>query len=493
MVPEVLAFPHPIGFDTVHYADRMVRGVVWDNWSSVFTSSWLLYALIVPAYEVLRGDPFLLLKVVAPLLYGLNVAGIYYFARKGLSWSVKKSLVAGGFFAFQFAALRISWDLLRNLSGLGLLVFALSLTYKLESRRGFLAFAVLSLLAVFAHEYAAVILLAVVSWIVLRNLLNDKGMSCLRLMLASLPAFAVFAVGLCLRFFPIHYVVETNVINAGDIVQARAGGVFFLTNYLGVNDGVEFYPSYLDLALHVSVLFAVLYLSYVLLVWKGVFREDRLDSWSGLLIVGAFGCLVLPFSALLYWSRWMFMLAYPFTFYAVNGLEKLRRYSSSRRSWFGEFKQLGKGVKVMMFVTVLLGASYLATPPLVKSFGGCVASVPPVSGYFSVAPAVPYEDVDDVIQAFEWIDANADEDSCVLLMHAFATWGTLHLDKSIQIVRFHIDGDKALEVAEDQGFHSVYFVWWKESTGWFLYVKLPSDFLAVQDFGRISVLKHLGS
>jgi len=189
----------------------------------------------------------------------------------------------------------------------------------------------------------------------------------------------------------------------------------------------------------------------------------------------------------------MFMLTYPFTFYAVNGLEKLRRYSSRQRSWFGEFKQLGKSVKVMMFVTVLLGASYLATPPLVKSFGGSVASVPLVNGYFSVAPAVPYQDVDDVIQALEWIDANADEDSCVLLMHAFTTWGTLHLDKSIQIVKFHIDGDKALEVAEDQGFHSIYFVWWKESTSWYMYVKLPTNFLAIQDFGRISVLKHLGS
>src|SRR3990170_1533817 len=73
LVPEVLAFPFPIGSDTVYYAFLMKSGVVWAHWSQFFTSAWLLNALIVPAYGVLQVDPFLLLKVVAPLLFGLNV------------------------------------------------------------------------------------------------------------------------------------------------------------------------------------------------------------------------------------------------------------------------------------------------------------------------------------------------------------------------------------------------------------------------------------
>src|SRR5512139_2747339 len=72
LVPELLAWPLPIGFDTVGYAVVMKSGVVWAHWSTVFTSSWLLYALIVPAYGVVQGDPFLLLKIVGPLLFGLN-------------------------------------------------------------------------------------------------------------------------------------------------------------------------------------------------------------------------------------------------------------------------------------------------------------------------------------------------------------------------------------------------------------------------------------
>ena len=494
MIPEVLAFPHPIGFDTVYYGGRMVSGVVWQHWSSVFSSTWLLYALMVPMYGVLRVDPFLLLKVAAPLFYGLNVAGIYYFARRELSWDVKKSLFVGGFFAFQLAALRISWDLLRNTLGLGILLFTLPLIGKLESKRNFVGFVLLSLLAVFAHEYAAVTLLVVVLWMVLRSSFKDDLGKYVRLIFASLPAFAVFLARVYLRMFPIRYAVETNVISAGDIVRASSGKLFFLTNYLVVNDGVQYYPSYVDLALHVSVLFAVLYIPYLFLVWKGFFREDRLDAWSGLLLVGAFGCLVVPFCAPFLWSRWMFMLVYPFTFYAVNGLEKVLRCSSggNGRFSFEGLEGLGNRVKGIVLVTVLLGSFYLATPVLMNSLGGGVASIPPVYGYFSSAPTVPYQDVDSVIQAIEWLNANMNGTSCVILQHAFAPWGILYLNKSHKIIRFSIEGGKALDVAQEHGFSFVYFVWWNEDIGWYSYVELPSNFLVIQDFGRISVFEYYG-
>jgi hypothetical protein len=126
LIPELLAFPFPIGFDTIHYAVVMESGVIWSHWSAFFTSSWLLYAFIVPLYTLLQGDPFLLLKVVAPLLFGLNVAGVYWFARRMLGWDFRMGVLAGVFFALQLASLRISWDLLRNILGLGILLFALS-------------------------------------------------------------------------------------------------------------------------------------------------------------------------------------------------------------------------------------------------------------------------------------------------------------------------------------------------------------------------------
>ena len=104
LVPEVLSYPYPIGFDTVYYAVRLEEGVIWYHWSRVFTETWLLYALLIPVYRVIGRNPFLFLKTFSSILYGLNSVGIYFFARKGLRWGVEKSFVA----SFIFSDVRVS-------------------------------------------------------------------------------------------------------------------------------------------------------------------------------------------------------------------------------------------------------------------------------------------------------------------------------------------------------------------------------------------------
>ncbi|MGB9135607.1 MAG: hypothetical protein WCC63_08540, partial [Candidatus Bathyarchaeia archaeon] len=123
-IPELLSYPHPIGFDTIYYAWRIQEGVVWAHWSSMF-STWLLFGVLVPLYSVLTVDSFLLLKAAMPLLFGLNVAGVYYLATRGFGWSVRRGLFAAGLFSFQMAILGISWHFYRNMLGLGILLFAL--------------------------------------------------------------------------------------------------------------------------------------------------------------------------------------------------------------------------------------------------------------------------------------------------------------------------------------------------------------------------------
>jgi len=491
LIPELLAFPHPIGFDTIHYAAAMENGVVLAHWSSFFTSSWLLYALIVPLYSLLQADPFLLLKIVAPLLFGLNVAGVYWFSRKMLGWNLRMGVLTGVFFALQLASLRISWDLLRNTLGLGILLFALSYIKEVNTKRGFVLFASLALLSVFAHEYAAVTLLVVVLGLLVWRLIKrqlDSGS--IRLGLAALPALTVFLVGMGLRLFPVSYVTETNVISAGDVVTAKVGGLSFLVNYLEIQSSVDSYASYANLALGVGLLFAVLFLPYLLLIVKGFFRNGVLNLWTALLLIGAFGCLVVPFAALQYWHRWMFMLVYPFTFYAVNGFGKLlsKFHEKNPRfpSWFSDRK-----AATTVLLTFSLAVAYLATPVLMVCAN---ASVPAVTGtylYFSTSPTVPYEDVDSVVEAMAWLNDNLDSASCVALQHAFLRWGELYLDKSHTIVHFTSDLDSAVSTAFSHGFGGVFFVWWNEPIGWYG-ISVPESFVSVQDFGRISVYVYEG-
>jgi hypothetical protein len=481
LVPELLAGALPIGFDTIYYVVVMKNGVVWPNWGSVFTSSWLFYGLTVPLYAFSSVDPFALLKMVAPALYGLNVAGVYWFARKFLGWDVKMGLAAVGLFAFSFAALRISWDLLRNTLGMGLLLFCLPLVSRVGSRRGFVGFAVLSLLTVFAHEFAAVtwafVFVGLLTWRWIKGRFRGESV---RVLLAGLPALAVFAVGMVLRVFPIQF--ESSVPNLMSTGEANVGRTLFFVNYLVVNDSIYSYPSYWSLLAEVVLLFAFLYLPILLLVWKGYFRNDVLNLWLGLLLVGAFGCLAMPFFALDLWSRWMFMLVYPFTFFAAYGLFRVFGSRDKRRLVYRVSRGLAKVGLVALF---LLGCGYLVIPLLMTS--DVLGVVPTaISLHICTAPTPSYEDVDGVIEAMEWLDANMDGDSFVTLYSVFVPWGRLYLGQSHTMVGFVNDAEAAVDLGFECGFSCSYFVWWNEPNAWYS-GSVPNGFVDVQDFDRISV------
>ena len=493
LIPEILAYPYPISWDMIHYAYFMKAGIVWEHWSSFFTSSWLLYAFIFPIHNQFGVDPFLLLKVAGPILFGFNVCGVYWFARSFLSWGMKKSFLAGGLFSLQLASLRISSEFLRNTLGLGLLLFTLPLIKRLDSKRGFAAFVLLSLLTVFAHEYAAVTLLVISLVLVLSGLLNreEKRIKFAKKLIAAiLPASIVFLAGIYLRMFPVSYAYSPagpNLVWVNDTTLQNYGPLFFFVNYLGMNTGLDIYPNYLFLLLSVLALFSLLYLPYFYLVWKGFFRNEILDVWTGLLLIGSFGCLVTPFFALDLWHRWMFMLVYPFTFYAVKGAEiLLSRISQGRTS----LRKIRNKVSVMVSATILLGAIYLVTPFLMIHAGFGIYSLYPTSRYFSSAPAVPYQDINGTISAMQWLKDNMHNDSCAVLQNAFATWSKLYLNNSQNVIAYINDVDLAVNLALQNKYQKIYFVCWNKEIGWYgTYV--PTNFNEVQSFDRISIFEYV--
>jgi hypothetical protein len=247
-IPELLSYPHPIGFDTIYYAWRVEEGVVWAHWSGVF-GSWLLYGLLVPVYNALQVESFLLLKAVMPLLFGLNVGGVFYLATCGFGWSARKGLFAAGLFSFQMGILGISWHFYRNMLGLGVLLFALpSIMRDTFDLRSLVFFGLLSVLAVWSHEYASALLLASVLAILVSRFSMKKHREALKVLLAASPAMGVFLASVFLRVYPVYRVVEPNVLWAYQSQGRYSGPLFFVTNYFGVFDTVQYYPTYLDLA-----------------------------------------------------------------------------------------------------------------------------------------------------------------------------------------------------------------------------------------------------
>ena len=147
LIPELLSYPYPIGWDTIYYASRINSGVIFTIGSDL-VNSWLVYGIIVTIGNLTSLDPFLVLKIFAPILYGGTCAGMYYVAWKRFDWNVGKSLLVSGIFSMQLAALTVSWQFYRNVIGIMVVLFALPLLRHDLSWKSLLALSVLSLFTV---------------------------------------------------------------------------------------------------------------------------------------------------------------------------------------------------------------------------------------------------------------------------------------------------------------------------------------------------------
>jgi len=492
LIPEVLSWPYPIGFDTIYYGARIKNGVIWCHWSEFFSSTWLLYGILIPVNNLIRGDPFILLKFTAPLLYSLNACGIYYFARKALSWSVKKAFLAAFFFVFQLASLRISWDLHRNMLALGLLLFTLTFIKDFKNKWSVFCFVPLSVLVVWGHELASVVLFVIVSGLVLEHLRRDKHSDTYRVVVAVAPAFILFLIGIYLRVFPIEYHVETNVIDVHDRVLASLGGLFFLVDYLHIVSSYQHYPTYLDLFSNILSLFGLLYLLSLPLILIGFFRNCVLDFWTLFLLIGSFNALVTPFCALNWWDRWMCMLVYPFTFYAVNGI--LRVFSSKESSvkcsphFLGWLRLSKVSVSMILSFIVLLGSIFMS----VRYNNGGFLYTPYTIAYLPstmLHNTVLLQDVDDTLKAIGWLDEHMDNSSVILAQHALLGWALSYLGKRVPIIYYVRDMDAALNLSLYLGFDRIYLVWWSRNNEWYG-LEIPKGFVSIRDFGRVSVFEY---
>jgi hypothetical protein len=453
LIPELLSFPYPIGWDTIYYAYRISDGALFGHWNDVF-STWLIYGVLVSLGNLTQLDPFLLLKIVAPLLYGGTSAGIFFVAWKKLDWSVTKSLLASGFFVFQVAALAISWQFYRNVFGVMVLLFAIPFVRSDIGWKGMAALSVLGLLIAWGHELATVSLFFIVFGLLTLSVLRKEKIA-YRLFVAIIPALIIFF-GNFMWISPYAAPLERNMIWLQDSTWAHPGGLFFLTDYLRVSTPIESYGSYFELFYHVGSLFVLLY------------------------------AIMLP---LLLWGRWMLMLVFPFTFFAANGLWKaaksLEGFSVSRfLGWFKVTKKVGYGLAL---VSVIVGGLFM-TWPLVDGKYGIIGW----EGTFKYVPStmqsssVPLRDTEGVIEAYKWLNSNMDVDSSLLVHDVFEFWTLLYLNHNYSAYVFDSDLKAASNLAVNEGFSSAYFVWWNQDIGWYN-LRLQDNWVSVFDSGRISV------
>ncbi len=289
-------------------------------------------------------------------------------------------------------------------------------------------------------------------------------------------------------------VVQPRILTAFQREGHYSGPLFFLTDYLSVVDPVQNYPTYVDLAASVVSLFVLLYVAVVPLAIVGFFRHEVMDAWFVFLLVGAFGCLAVPFLAFDLWNRYMLMMVFPLTYYAANGFVKVLNSAkpvvvSLRLGSFRLSKRVAKGL-VLLSVT---GGFVFMTSPMFSGKGG-VFGLPTTVTYVPstmLCNTVPLSDVDGTVEAFQYVNAVMDGDSSFLAQDAFFEWARFSLDKQRAIVFFKYDVSHAIALAAEQGYRRFWLVWWNTDIGWYGF-KVPEGFQRVFSSGRISVFEYAG-
>src|SRR4030067_2856721 len=106
LIPEILSLPWHIGYDTLGFARKISENYIWNSPSNLMETSPLFYIIATPFS--LSSNVISLLKITAPVLYGLLAAAVFTFAFYALGWKPKKTLVCSMVFTLQLSALRLS-------------------------------------------------------------------------------------------------------------------------------------------------------------------------------------------------------------------------------------------------------------------------------------------------------------------------------------------------------------------------------------------------
>ena len=121
LVPEVLAFPYPVGYDVINYYLPVIKNFE-HYWPTISNQFPFYVSLLYAISEVFHAEPQLVISSSIVLIFGLFSLVIFSIGRNLLRLDNLQSIFLSIFVIFQLGVLRTSWDLHKDM-------FALTLTF----------------------------------------------------------------------------------------------------------------------------------------------------------------------------------------------------------------------------------------------------------------------------------------------------------------------------------------------------------------------------
>ena len=116
IIPEIIAYPYPIGYDTINYYIPLVNEVEFGSLNDQFNIFPYLLAILKISTSL---DPHNLMIALSSTTYGLFSVSIYLLLEE---LAIKHAWFMTIFILFQISTLRTTWDLQKD-------ILALSFTF----------------------------------------------------------------------------------------------------------------------------------------------------------------------------------------------------------------------------------------------------------------------------------------------------------------------------------------------------------------------------
>jgi hypothetical protein len=463
-IPEVLMGQYVVGFDTIGYYipgtfEWLKTGI--DFWA-FFSDAPLLYILTIGVASV-GGSITLLIKIMSPLLLGLLGISVYSYANKALKWSSKKSLIVAMLSTLYFIALRVSWDMLRSELGLVFLFVGLILLQKSgRSTKDGILLALSTVLLVFSNQLVAVIMFAILVARIARLYLdmNKNKVVLIKTILSVVPAAILFSIIVYFNYFvyslpsiglSVKYSGAFSALataSHSDLIVNTLGFLAFC--YLPLLPFILFGARRLTSSLELKAWIAWIFIPLILVI----------ASPNAFFIGG-----ILPY-------RWILLLTYPLSFFAVEGIAAIKW------NWY----KIAVG-----FILALLSVTFLIMPN--SSTLKYYTYYPTYMPKSMLQNTVQLSDCQDTSKAVLWAKENMPSNAYLLAHEAFYGWAALVIDVNRLILYGY---GNPTEVAQEHNSSSnpLYLVWWVNGTGWYGQPTIEGPFQEVYHSGNIAIFKY---
>jgi hypothetical protein len=398
-VPELIAYPYPLGYDVINYYIPVVTN--FDKYWPIISGQFPFYVSMLHIINNSIGSssslsPHFVVTTFAILTYGIFGVSIFFIGRKILKINITYSMYLTLFVIFQLTVLRTTWDLHRDLFSLSTMLLLFSIIYQRKDiNNKIVVIASLILAAITAISDRMVGLLCVLS-LIIYTITDRKNRLTI---LCSLVCTFFFVFSLIQGFGSLH----NNTIELLKSTQTSVPTSYNPTNLLIL------FLVYNGMVTPLGIIGFKL--------WKNKLLKIPLLITG----IGALSWVFFQELELLVADRWIILFGIFLSIFAGYGIIQL-----STKKTTNVTKIIGRS---FLYISVAMGIIY-AVMPYDESFvlygiaGKYIQGFAPLTMQFN---ALDIYDNDNLIDLVSWINNNTDPHSLIIGEKHWRGWMEIKL------------------------------------------------------------------